>query len=79
LALIGIVLFMVGFLLTVSSISASDSSDGSNASADRHPGGVGSSSLNFMMVSGLLVSLIGVVIATVGPAAIFIRGKKKQQ
>jgi len=66
---VGIVLFVMGFVLTlvvVQSDQASVEEDGNSFSEARRS--TPSSSPGFVLVSGIMMSLTGVVLATVGPA-----------
>jgi uncharacterized membrane protein len=69
---VGIVLFIVGFLLTVAAIPQAGSSDGNDIALSSGGAHSGTSS-EFYLMSGMLVSLTGVVLATVGPAVGFVK------
>jgi len=71
---IGIVLFVAGFVMTVATFPVSESS-GSDLGRTTY-GGVGMSE-QFLLASGVLVSLLGVVVATVLPTAMAIRANRK--
>lgn len=70
---LGIALFVVGFLVSVTALSSTGTAvpgDGVTDAADH----MGDDSL--VLVFGLLLSLGGVVLATAGPAWIFIQARK---
>ena len=76
---VGIVLFVIGFILTVAAIpqtktSAANGTDRSAALDDSRA----ASSHEFYLLSGMFVSLTGVVLATVGPAVGFVKKTSKQ-
>ena len=68
----GIMLFIVGFLLTVAAIPQAERSDGNDIALSSGGADSGTSS-EFYLMSGMLVSLVGVVLATVGPAVAFVK------
>jgi Na+/proline symporter len=70
----GIILFVVGFLLTLASVPQASSS-GTSASANDLDGGSSSSgsASHLFLVAGICVSFAGVVLATVIPAVRLIR------
>ncbi len=69
---VGIVLFVVGFMLTVAAIPQTEQTEISGSSGSANGDDLGSSS-GFYLMSGMFVSLTGVVLATVGPAMAFVR------
>ena len=69
---IGIFLFIAGFMLTVSSLGATDSDTNSSLFEESSS----SSASDAYLLAGLLLSLAGVVSATAGPAAFFIHKRK---
>jgi len=75
---IGISLFVVGFIITLTSISgshlASDGSDSYLASES-----TGSFGADMMLFVGIALSLSGVVFATAGPAVFFIHRRMKHR
>lgn len=69
---VGIALFAVGFAITIaSSSSAGDVSEGSRLVQDSSSGW----SLDLMTLSGMTISIAGVVTATVGPVVSFVKRK----
>lgn len=72
---IGIALFVLGFIITVSSLSSNGTGGDEGVDRGALSTGVGAGSLTLVMVLGMIVSLTGVLIATVGPMASFIQGK----
>ncbi len=69
---VGIVLFVVGFMLTVAAIPQAEHSDGNDTGLSQGGSDSGASP-EFYLMSGMLVSLTGVVLATVGPAVSFVK------
>ncbi len=74
---VGIALFVMGFVITVYSLSSleSVSAEGEGPTYES-PQVFSSSSLPLFI--GLVLSLVGVVSATAGPAAIFLHGKRRE-
>jgi len=72
---VGIFLFVAGFLATLSAIDDHQTSTSSGDSATRMGEQGLSNSSNAFLLAGILVSLMGVVLATVGPAVGMIRGR----
>jgi hypothetical protein len=71
---VGIVLFIVGFILTVAAIPQAHPSVSNEAGRSTQLNGSSSSPSNgFYLISGMFVSLAGVVLATVGPAVGFVK------
>lgn len=71
----GIILFVSGFIITIATFPAAESSgDGARESAYD---GFGLSG-QFVLAFGVMVSLVGVVLATVLPTAIAVRAKRKR-
>lgn len=71
---LGIALFVVGFIVSITSLS--DPSAASSEGADS--GGAGElSNGSLVLLTGLLLSLGGVVMATAGPAMMFIQARKR--
>jgi len=72
---VGILLFVAGFLVALAAIesdhAASTNSDTAASRDEARP----SSSAGVYLLSGILISLVGVVLATVGPAAGMVRGR----
>jgi len=72
---VGILLFVAGFLVTLMAIESdhagSTDSDAATLRGETRP----SSSAGVYILSGILISLVGVVLATVGPAAGMVRGR----
>ncbi|UCE44769.1 MAG: hypothetical protein JSU93_05045 [Methanobacteriota archaeon] len=76
----GILLFIAGFAMTVASLpeDVAISADGSR-SADVYDGGSSDRSDDgALLVIGLLLSMVGVTVATVVPAAAFIRHNRRE-
>ena len=74
--LIGIALFVLGFVITVSSSSGlGDSKEGNSHGV--FSTGADTSSLSLLVLVGIVISLAGVLVATVGPMASFIQAKTK--
>lgn len=74
---LGISMFIVGFLITVSVLSSTGASVTNDA--DRTiAGGIEqpTAQVNYALITGLMLSLAGVVSATVGPAVIFLSRKR---
>jgi hypothetical protein len=69
---LGIVLFILGFMLTIAAIPHAGQNEASGTSGSYGGGEPGSSS-DFYLMSGMVVSLAGVVLATVGPAMGFVK------
>ena len=74
---VGIVLFVVGFMLTIAAIPQSERSESSDVSISSGNAQSGTSPEIFLM-SGMLVSLTGVVLATVGPAVGFVKRTSRE-
>jgi hypothetical protein len=72
---IGIGLFVIGFLITILSLSCTDNADASDASDLVQETSVGIPGGSFLLV-GLVLSLVGLVSATTAPAAYFIHRKR---
>jgi len=71
----GILLFVVGFFVTLAAIQSSHAAASSNGTSTQE-GETGSPvPQSVYLSSGILVSLAGVVLATVGPVAGMVRGK----
>jgi len=72
---VGILLFVAGFLVTLAAVESdhagSTDSDAAALRGETRP----SSSAGVYILSGILISLVGVVLATVGPAAGMVRGR----
>jgi len=68
----GIILFIVGFMLTVAAIPQAEQAEASQADHSMGTSDLGSSP-EFYLMSGMFVSLTGVVLATVGPALAFVK------
>jgi hypothetical protein len=75
--LIGIALFVLGFVITVSSSSGLDPADDEGSSHGTLSFGAGSGSISLLVLFGIVVSLAGVLVATVGPMTSFIQAKTK--
>jgi hypothetical protein len=73
---LGIGLFIVGFFITIVSLSLTDNADASGTPALAEGTGVGSGSGSFLLV-GLMLSLVGLVSATTAPAAYFIHRRRQ--
>jgi len=77
--LVGVGLFITGFVMTVSSLSdmgASSSGSGPDTPlSEEADTGVGSDGI--MLLTGLTLSLVGVVAATAAPAAFYIHGRNR--
>lgn len=71
---VGIVLFVAGFVMTVATFPAGDQAAGGESSLSS--GGLGTGGL-FFLATGILVSLLGVIVATVLPTAMAVKGKRK--
>lgn len=71
---VGILLFVTGFLVTLSAIDNNQSPSSGDIATNRGEAGLSNSSDAFLL-TGILVSLVGVVLATVGPAVGMVRGK----
>ena len=75
--IVGIALFVLGFVITVSSFSSGgvdgeDGTPGNTFATGTSPG-----PLSLLMITGMVVSFTGVLIATVGPMASFIQGRAR--
>jgi len=72
----GILFFVVGFLVTLSAIQSNHAAASSNdpMAGDSHS--APSMSQNLYLWSGILISLAGVVLATVGPVAGMFGGRR---
>lgn len=75
---VGIALFIIGFVMTVMSLS--EDSTASAGTADRlgAADGYAPSGSAATLVLGLVLSMTGVVVATTVPAAFFIRASKQR-
>ncbi|MBE0517720.1 MAG: hypothetical protein IH630_00655 [Thermoplasmata archaeon] len=73
---VGIALFVMGFVITVYSLSSLEtvSAGGDGLTSDSHQ--IFSSS-SLPLFIGLVLSLVGVVSATAGPAAFFLHSKRR--
>jgi len=72
---LGIVLFVVGFLVTVTTLSNSTGASGQDGSAPtsvNHSRGLS----ELVTISGSAISLCGIVVATLGPLASATSGRK---
>ena len=72
---LGMVLFVVGFAMTVTSLSDPESVS-AQGDYEMSETGSGSTSDSMLLMTGLLLSLAGVVMATTGPAVFFLRKQK---
>ena len=72
----GILLFVVGFLVTLAAIQSNHAAASSNALLTEEGDAASSISRNIYLLSGTLISLSGVVLATVGPVAGMFKGKQ---
>jgi hypothetical protein len=66
---VGIALFLIGFLLTITSLAENGRSLGQNASENSLAGNgiLSHSSSGLVLIAGVSASLAGVVTATIGP------------
>jgi len=71
----GILLFVVGFLVTLATIQSNHAAASSNALLTDEGDAASSISRNIYLFSGILISLAGVVLATVGPVVGMFKGK----
>lgn len=76
-ALIGIALFVVGFVITLGAISGV-ALPGVHASQNHGGLGSGNSETTLWMVLGLAISLAGLILATVGPAISFLKARRQK-
>lgn len=65
----GILLFVVGFLVTLAAVEDNHASAASDDTPVEGSGSASDLSRNVFLMSGILISLAGVVLATVGPVA----------
>jgi len=73
--MIGIALFVLGFIITLSTLSGNGTGTEEDASGNLLSERTGTGSLSVLMILGIVVSLAGVLIATVGPMASFMQNK----
>jgi len=71
---LGLLLFVMGFMVTLTAIGDNQSPTTGDISSNRGDAGLSDPS-NAFLVTGILVSLVGVVLATIGPAVGMVRGK----
>jgi hypothetical protein len=75
---LGIALFVTGFLITVTSMSGSLDGQSELASGDlRSSEAQTSSTSGLLMFIGIVLSMSGVVSATAGPAAYFVHSRRR--
>jgi hypothetical protein len=74
---VGIALFVLGFMLTVSSLSTNGTGTEDGATSGVFSEGAAIGSLSLLMIIGMSVSFAGVLIATVGPMASFMQNKAR--
>ncbi len=72
---VGILLFVAGFLVTVVALQDDGAASPANETTSGDVGTQRSAPAGAYLLGGILISLVGVVLATVGPAAAIIRGK----
>jgi drug/metabolite transporter superfamily protein YnfA len=65
----GILLFVFGFLVTLAAVQDNHASAASDGITVEESVGASDISRNVFLMSGILISLAGVVLATVGPVA----------
>jgi len=73
--LVGILLFVAGFLVTLAAIESDHAAESDSDAAALRGETRSSSSAGVYLLSGILISFVGVVLATVGPAAGMVRGR----
>jgi len=71
----GILLFVVGFLVTLEAMSGEHAAAAGGSDLSGVRDSESSAFANAYLFCGILVSLLGVVLATVGPVAGIVRGK----
>lgn len=72
---VGILLFVAGFLVTLAAMEGERvTASGNEVLTDDSEDG-SSARTSILLTAGILVSLVGVVLATVGPAVGIVRGK----
>ncbi len=73
---VGIGLFVIGFLITIVSLSFTDNVDASDNPTLAQDSSVGDGSGSYLLI-GLMLSLVGLVSATTAPAAYFIHRRRQ--
>ena len=66
---VGIILFVVGFLVTLTAIESDHAAASDNDTSGLRSETGAFASISLYLLSGILISLVGVVLATVGPVA----------
>jgi|GEM_PF-1688158 len=72
LVVIGMTLFALGFIFTLKALPTGSETLGSSDAASA------SSSPSWLLIVGFVVSLSGIALATVAPAAMFMRARKSK-
>lgn len=75
---VGMTLFAVGFILTISALSGMALPGAHGASQGLGSSGSGDSQTEPWMIMGFIISLAGLVLATVGPAVSFIKAGRQR-
>jgi uncharacterized membrane protein HdeD (DUF308 family) len=72
---VGILLFVVGFLITLAVVESDHAAASDNDTSGQGSETGSSTSTGLYLLSGILISLVGVVLATVGPVAGMVKGR----